>query len=321
MEIYTSKKEVWRRIKKMKESIENLVKQLKENDFSAVKIKNYTFDATAVDFYSLDDLMRFCKSQNVNNIFYSKLPDSEDDFVSCEFFAPWNGVLLCYSANTKSIDDEMKSQIKADFGYSKTSDEDCFEDEEEDYDDEDEEDGRPITSLQEEINSKYQSLKRKIDSYSMCAGENCEHLFDDENNLLEKKYKETIEHITIEPQNSKKIKMKFDLDTNTIVSRAYTKYEKLCYERQKKQQQEYMEYKKKMEQIAKDKKNIPLEIAAQIRSNENLCNLTTKVAKAKYADELAREWKEEKGHSWLTLKQLNYLIEKEYEGYFQNKSN
>lgn len=115
--------------------------------------------------------------------------------------------------------------------------------------------------------------------------------------------------------------MKFDLDTNTIVSRAYTKYEKLCYERQKKQQQEYMEYKKKMEQIAKDKKNIPLEIAAQIRSNENLCNLTTKVAKAKYADELAREWKEEKGHSWLTLKQLNYLIEKEYEGYFQNKSN
>ena len=47
----------------MKESIENLVKQLKENDFSAVKIKNYTFDATAVDFYSLDDLMRFCKSQ------------------------------------------------------------------------------------------------------------------------------------------------------------------------------------------------------------------------------------------------------------------
>ena len=132
----------------MKESIENLVKQLKENDFSAVKIKNYTFDATAVDFYSLDDLMRFCKSQNVNNIFYSKLPDSDDDFVSCEFFAPWNGVLLCYSANTKSIDDEMKSQIKADFGYSKTSDEDCFEDEEEDYDDEDEEDGRPITSLQ-----------------------------------------------------------------------------------------------------------------------------------------------------------------------------
>ena len=171
----------------MKESIENLVKQLKENDFSAVKIKNYTFDATAVDFYSLDDLMRFCKSQNVNNIFYSKLPDNNDDFVSCEFFAPWNGVLLCYSANTKSIDDEMKSQIKADFGYSKISDEDCFEDEEEDYDDEDEEDGRPITSLQEEINSKYQSLKRKIDSYSMCAGENCEHLFDDENNLLEKK--------------------------------------------------------------------------------------------------------------------------------------
>ena len=79
MEIYTSKKEVWRRIKKMKESIENLVKQLKENDFSAVKIKNYTFDATAVDFYSLDDLMRFCKSQNVNNIFYTGCSIDEDE--------------------------------------------------------------------------------------------------------------------------------------------------------------------------------------------------------------------------------------------------
>ena len=118
---------------------------------------------------------------------------------------------------------------------------------------------------------------------------------------------------TIEKLKLKESELKNSLSLIQILSRDNKKLKDLL--------NTYGEYKKKMEQIAKDKKNIPLEIAAQIRSNENLCNLTTKVAKAKYADELAREWKEEKGHSWLTLKQLNYLIEKEYEGYFQNKSN
>ncbi|MBR0099129.1 MAG: hypothetical protein IJP90_05375 [Treponema sp.] len=165
----------------MKESIENLVKQLKENDFSAIKVKNYTFDATAVDFYSLDDLMQFCKSQNVNNVFYSKLPDNEDNFVSCEFFASWNGVLLCYSANTKSIDDEMKSQIKADFEYSKAlSENDNSLEAEDNYDDVESSSSSPkitVTSEQKKIienllSDKENTGREILDYYN----EHCERI-------------------------------------------------------------------------------------------------------------------------------------------------
>ena len=311
----------------MAESIKELVKRIIDSELECIYVKDFSYNSgSSVDFESVDDYIKFCKSHDIKTTFYSSYGSKEDDYCNCQFFSTWNSMHVGYIANEEE-DNSILDNKQTDYDY------------DEDYDDKDDEflDGpsyfelRGIEEAKSNENDFIDKYSKKIydsnilTNYNMFLLHTNRELYADyflhefpdytPDDFEEEKHiacqfleesKEKLNNENLSKEEKQRIGEKYEKEFTFLIRKVFAK-------RANATETINRMYRERAEQRKKDMIEIPKLIRQEVSEYPELGSLKTKASIEKYADKLRKEWKDEKKYNFLTLKQIKYIIEEEIE--------
>lgn len=311
----------------MGESIKETVQKIIDAELECIYVKDFSYDSgTSVDFESVDDYIKFCKSHEIKTTFYSPYGSKEDDYCNCQFFSTWNSMHVGYIANEEEKNTALENE-QNDY------------DNDDDYEDNDDEllngpsyfELRGIEEAKSNEDDFIDKYSKKIydtnvlTNYNMFLLHTNRELYQDyflhefpdftPDSFEEEKQiatqfleesKEKLKDVNLSNEEKQRIGENYKREFTFLIRKVFAK-------RANATETINRIYRERAEQRKKDMIEIPKLIRQEVSEYPELGTLKTKASIEKYADKLRKEWKDEKKYNFLTLKQIKYIIEEEIE--------